>query len=433
MSVRIGLPRQGPPRVVAATAAIALATGAVGWLAGAQVRSPADAAAAHRPPTASLITVAVEQRTLTATVTAQGTVAYGAPQPVTLTGSVAAGDSASSPEPLITKVPAANRTLHEGDVLLEVSGRPVFVLTGKVPMYRTLTRGSTGDDVRQLRAALRRLLPSRHLSASGALDDSALNAVRAWYVKRGYQAAGPTSAQRAQLRQLEQAVTGAQGQALTDAKAELADFTKTYGVSIASGEILFLPRLPVRLTTITVKPGAAASGVIGTVADPALVVNGTVTPDDAGLLKVGMSATMEHTDGDRFAATLSGMGASVAVAPDQSSQGSGAQSGDDQGASVAGVPIRLKPKDQATMVQFAGQALKVSIKVGGTGHAVLSVPVAAVFTASDGQARVTVQDPSGAVHDVPVDAGLSTGGFVQITPATAGAVRAGSRVVVGNT
>ena len=46
MSVRIGLPRPGPPRVVAATTAIALATGAVGWLAGAQVRSPADAAVA---------------------------------------------------------------------------------------------------------------------------------------------------------------------------------------------------------------------------------------------------------------------------------------------------------------------------------------------------------------------------------------------------
>jgi hypothetical protein len=349
-----------------------------------------------------------------------------------LTGSVAAGDAASTAAPLITKVPAANRTLHEGDVLLEVSGRPVFVLTGKVPMYRTLTRGSAGDDARQLRAALRRLLPARRLAASGAVDDSILSAVKAWYDKRGYQAAGPTSEQRGRLRQLEQAVAGAQGQALVDAKADLADFKKTYGVSIASGEILFLPRLPVRLTTVTVKAGAPASGVIGTVADPTLVVDGTVAPDDAGLLKVGMSATMEHDDGDRFAATLSGMGAAVATAPDPPGQAADASAGGSQDTAVAGIPFRLKPKDQAKLAPFTGQALKVSITVGGTGHAVLSVPVAAVYTASDGQALVTVQDPSGAVHDVPVEAGLSTGGFVQITPATAGAVRAGSRVVVGS-
>jgi len=430
--VRIGLPRPGPPRVVAATTVIALAAGAAGWLAGAQVRSPADAAAAHRPPPASLITVAVERRTLTATVTSQGTVAYGAPEPVTLTGSVASDDSTTTAAaPLITKVPAANRTLHEGDVLLEVSGRPVFVLAGKVPMYRTLTRGSAGDDVRQLRAALRRLLPARHVPASGALDDSALNAVQAWYAKRGYQAAGPTAAQRTQLRQLERALVGAQGQALTDAQADLADFTKTYGVSVASGEILFLPRLPVRLTTVTVKAGAPASGVIGTVADPGLVVNGTVTPDDAGLLKVGMSATMQQ-DGDQFAATLSGMGAAVAVAPDTSTQNGAAQDGNTQESSVAGVPIRLKPKIPAKLAPFAGQAFKISITVGGTGHAVLSVPVAAVYTTSDGDARVSVQDAAGAVHDVPVEAGLSTGGYVQITPRAAGALAAGSRVVVGS-
>ena len=296
-------------------------------------------------------------------------------------------------------------------------------------MYRTLTRGSTGDDVRQLRAALRRLLPARRVSASGALNDGALSAVQAWYARRGYQAAGPTAAQRAQLRQLEQALAGAKGPALADAEAALAAFRKTYGVSIASGEVLFLPRLPARLTTVTVKAGAPASGVIGTVADPNLVVNGTVTPDDAGLLKVGMPATMQHPDGDRFAATLGGMGAAVAPKPET---GSGSDKSSAQDDAVAGIPIRLKPKVPAKLAPYAGQAFKISITVGGTGKAVLSVPVAAVFTTADGNARVTVQDAAGAVRDVPVSAGLSTGGFVQITPQPAGALRAGDRVVVGS-
>ncbi|GLY93045.1 hypothetical protein Acsp02_03010 [Actinoplanes sp. NBRC 103695] len=402
------MPRSGPSRVVAVTAAVAVAAGATGWFAGSRVRSPADAAAAHRPPAASLITVAVRERTLTATVNAQGTVAYGAPKPLTLTGSVAtAGDAAA---PIVTKAPVAGRTLREGDVLLEVSGRPVFVLAGTVPMYRTVSRGSAGDDVRQVRAALRRLLPGRGVARSGAVDTALLNALARWYDKRGYEITGPTAEQRAQLRQLE---------ADPAAAAELAEFRKTYGDSVPSGEILFVPRLPVRLTEVKVRPGAPAAGEVGTVADPNLVINGTVSPDDADLIKTGMSAALEHAGGDTFAATISSLGGPVKA-------GVGETEAD------PGVPIRLKPKDQAKIAPLVGEAVKVTITVGGTGHKVLSVPVAAVYTASDGQARVTVQDQGGRVRDVPVEAGLSTGGFVQITPADKDAVRAGSLVVVGN-
>jgi len=424
--VRIPFPRSGPPRVVAATTAIALATAVIGWLVGTHVRSPADAAAAHRAPPASLVTVAVTERKLTATVNAQGTIAYGAPQPIALTGSVATGDASATGAPLVTKAPSVNKTLREGDVLLEVSGRPVFVLTGKVPMYRTLARGSSGDDVDQLRSALRRLRPGSGLAATGVINDSVLDAVRAWYTARGYQAQGPTAEQKAQLRTLRQAVSAATGRALKDAEADLNDFTKTYGTSIAGGEILFLPKLPLRLTAVTVRAGAAASGVIGTASDPTLVVNGTVAPDDAALLKAGMPATLTHPDGETFAAKLAGMGASVAVAvaADKSDT-------DRTDSALAGVPIRLKPAYPGKLAAFAGQAFKVSIEVGGTGHAVLSVPVAAVYTAADGQSRVTVQDAAGSVHDVPVAAGLSTAGFVQITPKTPDSVRAGSRVVVG--
>ncbi|HET6479176.1 MAG TPA: hypothetical protein VFG35_03905 [Actinoplanes sp.] len=410
--MRFPLPRSGPRRIVALTTAIALGTGGVGWLVGQQVRSPADAAADHRPPPASLITVPVTQRVLTATVTTQGTVAYSTPQPVTLNGTVAAEDAATVP--LVTKAPTGNRTLREGDVLLEVSGRPVLVLTGKVPMYRTLTRGSTGDDVRQLRSALRRLMPKRRVASTGPLDDGALNAVRAWYDDRGYRAAEPTGEQRAQLRELQQAVA-AGGPGLADARADLAAFRKTYGVSIASGEIIFLPRLPVRLTKVTLKAGAPASGVVGMVADPTLVVNGAVSPDDVDLLKSGMVAALRSSGGDRFTAVLSKVGGTTVAGEAQ------------------GVPIQLKPREPAKLAALVGQAFKVSITVGGTGHAVLTVPVAAVFTSSDGQARVTVEDRPGTVRDVPVELGLATGGFVQVTPTTPGALPVGGRVVVGST
>ena len=450
------LPRPGPSRAVAVTTVVALAMGATGWLIGAQVQSPADAAAAHRAPTASLITVAVERRALTATVTAQGTLSYGAPRQLALSGVVAGEDGQPAQTQLITKAPTAGSTLREGGVLLEVSGRPVFVFTGTVPMYRTVRRGSTGDDVHQLRLAMRRLMPSRNLSSTGPFNDSLIGAVKAWYVKKGYLATGPSTEQRNQLRQLQQAVQAAKsgsgssaagdseaggtaeagaggGQALADAKADLAAFRKTYGVSVASGEILFVPKLPTRVDTVTVKAGAAAGGPIGTVADPVLVINGDVGDDDADLLRKGMAATLSSDSGGSFGATLTGVGVGVAPVTTKKDDAQADDSDTDSAATgeADGTPIRLKPKNPKKLAQYAGQAFKITIKVGSTGKAVLAVPVAAVFTSADGNARLTVQVASGQTRDVPIKTGLSTDGYVQVTAEKGGQVQAGDRVVVG--
>ena len=59
-----------------------LAVGA--WIAGAQIRSPAQVAAETAPPDPSAITVPVERRTLSSEVIVRGTVRYGSPQPVVL-------------------------------------------------------------------------------------------------------------------------------------------------------------------------------------------------------------------------------------------------------------------------------------------------------------------------------------------------------------
>ncbi|WP_229067513.1 hypothetical protein [Actinoplanes sp. DH11] len=410
---------------MALSTAVAVAAGAAGWFAASQVKSPADAAADRRPPAASLITVPVEKRNLTSAVTTQGSVTYGKAQPITLTGTVAGGAGEAGPQ-LVTKTATAGRTLREGDVLLEINGRPVFVLKGKVPMYRTLLRGSQGDDVRQLRAAMRRLMPGRGLTASGTLNDSALNAVSAFYARKGYEAAKPAADQRAQLRLLERAVTDATeagGRPLADAKADLAEFRRTYGVSIPSGEILFLPELPIRLTTVTAKAGTAPAGPVGTVADPALVVNATVSAEDAELLKTGMTATLEGPAGQTWGATLTGMGAEYAVS-------TAADAEQDESPAAPGIPIQLKPTDRAKAAALNGQTITVRIRVGDTGGEVLSVPVSAVFTASDGQARVTVQAAGDRTRDVPVELGLTAAGNVQVTPEVGAVLTAGDRVVV---
>lgn len=200
-------------RMIAAVLAGVVATSGAGWVAGARMKSPAQAAADTAPPEASLITAAVEKRTLSSTVTTRGTVRYGQPQSVTLAASALGGGGGGGGSSLVTKAPEKGAELAESAVALEVSGRPVFVLQGDVPMYRDLRPGDTGADVRQLEEALARLgfSPAK---VDGTYDVATEAAVDAWYEKAGYRAQGPTDEQRDALRVARKAVSGAEDQVL---------------------------------------------------------------------------------------------------------------------------------------------------------------------------------------------------------------------------
>ena len=67
---------------VGLVAALLLSVGA--WVAGAQIRSPAQVAAETAAPDPSAITVPVEDRVLSSEVIGRGPVLYGSPQPVVL-------------------------------------------------------------------------------------------------------------------------------------------------------------------------------------------------------------------------------------------------------------------------------------------------------------------------------------------------------------
>jgi hypothetical protein len=55
----------------------------------------------------------------------------------------------------VTRLPAVGQLVNQGTVLYRVDGKPVILLRGaSVPVYRDLTRGVEGSDVRQLNAAL---------------------------------------------------------------------------------------------------------------------------------------------------------------------------------------------------------------------------------------------------------------------------------------
>ncbi|MEU4233588.1 peptidoglycan-binding protein [Nonomuraea sp. NPDC026600] len=192
--------------------AVVLVVAGTGWGVGTLLRSPADEAAARKPPRPSLVTAPVERRELVATVVVSGTLEYGSPYPVSLAGVVGGGETAQR----ATRAPRRG-TLAEGAVMMEVNGRPVFVFAGTVPMHRGIVSGAKGADVRQLQKALRRL--GHHAPATGVFDQATSAAVSRFYAKRGYQAQRPTLELRQQRDELRRAVRTAQEVLATERQA----------------------------------------------------------------------------------------------------------------------------------------------------------------------------------------------------------------------
>jgi len=167
------------------------------WVAGSRIESPADAAARTAPPTPSPILVPVERRVLSSSIVTRGTGRFGLPQPISI------APSSLKPNPgLIATLPLRNTQLKEGDVVLTASGRPVFLLQGKLPAYRDLVPGLSGEDVRQLEHALRRLGFAAG-PADGVYDHETSAAVAAWYRSKKWEPFGPTRDQQTALFALE--------------------------------------------------------------------------------------------------------------------------------------------------------------------------------------------------------------------------------------
>ncbi|WP_405817937.1 peptidoglycan-binding protein [Streptomyces sp. NBC_01390] len=486
-------------RQLGALVGVVVLVGAGGWVAGTQVRSPADAAAAHNAPKAGPVTVAVQRQSLTATVVASGSVEFASPRPLALAGSVGTGASsvagAEGAEQRITKAPVAGKEVKEGDVLMAVNGRPVLALSGSVPMYRALGPGASGDDVRQLQKALRRLGFDPG-SISGNYRQGTAAAVTNWYTSKGYEAQKPSAEDQQQLGQLQQAVSSAQETLLTTnstgpgtssgagdetgagggadgdtdggtstpgpqsstdaqihqlqldsakkslnmANAALSTFQASYGTKVPAGEVVFFPKLPVRLNKVTVKTGDTASGPIGTVTSSDLEVQAVVPGTDAELLRKGMAVELTTTDGKKAKGTVSALGADAASSATTAtttgdsegstgSEGSADSAGTSASDASAPVQLRISVPDSGELADEAEAAVKVTIKLGASAGKVLVVPLAAIRTSSDGKVRVQVER-DGKLSDVPVTVGLSAAGLVEVKP-TSGTLEQGDNVVVG--
>lgn len=413
------------------------------------VRSPAQRIADTAPPPQTMLTAPVELRVLQDTVVLRGLVA------ASTTVDVQPAPAAEAGRAVVTAVRlAAGDRFTAGEVLIEVSGRPVVALAGGIPAYRDLRPGTRGRDVSQLQSALRTL---DHLTGrpDGEFGQATKQAVAAFYQDLGYetpvagdpaalavaedtvrQAARTLAVSEDELaRLIEDPPTLAPGepdpvvqaeQQVKFAKDDLAaaetardEVERTTGAMLPLSEVVFLPEFPSRVERSTARLGldlaeGELEGPLLTVSSGALVVRARLNPGQRELLAEGMPVEILY---ELTGTTTTGQIASIGeLAPDETDRRSH--------------PMEVHATDGPLDEQLAGADVRLTVTAATTDGQVLVVPLSAVFARADGQVAVLRIDPDGSEQLIPVVPGVSGDGHVAVTPA-GGGLAAGDQVVVG--
>ncbi|MFI6982524.1 peptidoglycan-binding protein [Embleya sp. NPDC050154] len=472
-------------RVLIVLIVITLVSIVGGWTAARFVRSPEERAAEAKAPARSVISATVDRRVLTDTVVLRGTVA--AEHTVTVAPRVSTGagkDGGGTTKPVVTGVRVrAGDVVEAGQVLLEVSGRPIFVLPGELPVYRDLRPGGEGRDVEQLQAALKGLGYGVGTDRAGTYGAGTRTAVAAFYRATGYEvpvtgeddaiAAAEdrvTGAERALARARDGAGTGDGVEAgdvtstgaastagestsgestssgstatssaatarqvryanedLTRARTALAELRARSGAMVPAAEVVFLSRFPARVDTMRAVVGDEVEdrALTLSVGDP--IVRGSLAPHEKNLVRPGLRV--------RILVESSGIEATGEVRSIADTPTAGSDEGPAQGVAATpaagggGYPVIVVPT-AALDPELAGREVRLSIEATSSDGPVLVVPVSAVSAGADGRTMVTVLESSGARRRVEIRAGTSGDGYVEVAP-MAGALSPGDRVVVG--
>ncbi|NUR31426.1 MAG: peptidoglycan-binding protein [Catenulispora sp.] len=403
------------------------------------VRSPEQQRAEASPPTRTTLTSPVERRVLASTVVTRGLV--GAARQIEATPSAAQGAGIVVVTAVRTKV---GSTIRAGQVLLAVSGRPLIALAGVLPAYRDMRPGDSGDDVRQLQAALAALGHPTGPDRKGYFGSGTKRSVRELYGRAGFTPAdtgGPGGrGDKAALRAAEDAVSHA-AQALAEAQSRLsagqgttaevqtakavlararddrAELIATTGPMVPMAEVVFLPDFPATVVRLTAKVGDVVTAPLVTLAAGQLGVAARIAPDQGDVLRTGMAVEItSETLGTRARGVLESLG--------EVTTDSGAGQ-----AAIPYVPAWVKP-DEPLASKWNGLDVRLTITSAQTQGKVMVVPISAISAGSDGRTTVTVLQSDRRTRRVEVRAGVSGDGYVEVTPVN-GELAEGEDVVVG--
>jgi peptidoglycan hydrolase-like protein with peptidoglycan-binding domain len=240
-------------------------------------------------------------------------------------------------------------------------------------------------------------------------DELALAAAR----RDSAEAPGDTSAESAALdAALEQ---------LADAQRDRSEAETDALTALPAAEVVYLPTLPRRVDSVQAVRGELVKGSTMSVSGAALDLVGTLTEQDAALVKAGMPATYTAADGTARPATV------TSVTPKKAEEGEKA---------VKAYELVLDPEAPAPDVaeRLRGGNVRVDVPVQATQGAVLAVPVAALSAGPGGESRVelAVEHPEATTTTVivTVTTGLAAGGYAEVRSDDDRLV-AGARVVVG--
>jgi peptidoglycan hydrolase-like protein with peptidoglycan-binding domain len=332
-------------RVAAVAGGLVLVVG-VAAVAALGVGGGGDGTAAAPDRTGPATTVTVTRQTLVDTITVVGTVNFGGALPLT---SAATGT--------LTWLPDVGTIVARGETVFRVDDEPVVLLYGTLPMYRDLTEGLRGNDIRQLETNLAELGFS--LSVDDLYSAETARVVREWQRRLGRTPTGVV--------------------AKTD-------------VVYASG--------PIRVAQRLLRPGATATGDVLSYTGTTRVITATATTAEVGWATAGTAVTVVLPGGQSVAGRVS------SAVPVQAA-------GEGPPGLAATVMVTVAVEDQAALGESADGAPVQVRHVAAERADVLVVPVAALLALAEGGYGLEVVEPSG-VRIVPVQVGLFADGKVEV-------------------
>ncbi|WP_433429198.1 peptidoglycan-binding protein [Nonomuraea sp. CA-141351] len=306
-----------------------------------------DAATPAKPPVPA--TAEIARQDLVETKTVDGALTYAGERQI---DSGAAGT--------VTWVAAQGAVIRRGRPLLKVDRRPLVLMYGKLPMYRTLQQGvSDGPDVEQLERNLKALGYGDYLTVDDHFSYATEQAVKDWQDDRGLEETGRVDAAQVVFQPAAVRVT----------EVKTAAGTKT-------------------------SPGRQALTVSGI----RRLVHVDLDTGDQSLARKGAKVTVTLPGGER----VSGRITTVGTVAETSGQGQDATTTVDVDITLAKPP---KTKlDQAP----------VEVEMASARHAnVLAVPVEALLALREGGFGVEVVEGATS-RIVAVETGAFGGGLVEI-------------------
>jgi hypothetical protein len=364
-TVAVRPPQSTRRRWVAATVVVVVLGAGAGaaWSAGA-FRSPGSSSrnTGAAPPQ----TYTVTRKNISATTAQNATLGYAASYTVT-------GQGGGT----LTWLPSAGQVIRQGQVLYRTgNGTPVVLLYGSVPDWRTMSEGTTGEDVTQLNHDL------VNLGYSSSSDISALG----WdYYSWETQYA---------VENMEEALG-----------------VSSPSGSLTLGSVVFQPEA-LRVSQVTASLGSPASGPILSATSDRHVVTINLSTALESEVKAGDAVTVTLPSGSTTPGVITAVGTVAS--------GSG---------SSAAVPVSVKLTDPSAAGSLDQAPVTVNITTASALN-VLVVAVGALLAQPTGGYAVEVTGPGNSRRLVPVTVGLfdDTAGLVQVT----GNLTPGERVVVPN-